>query len=238
MKRILIVEDEPELAENIQDILNHMGYEVINILRNADDTLEYLENELPDMILMDILLEGPIDGIDLTYKIRHAYDIPIVFITAYSDQAFLERVSNVANEGYVLKPFSKERLTSSIFLAFKAFESRPVSQKKKATLQLRDKGYMVPVPEDDIILLKADGLYTKVYTKSKQYTIRDILKDVVSRLSEARFVRVHKSYIINISFVKSMNSKEVIVENETVPIRRGFYKELKKLLVGFKENPL
>ncbi|MDR7127890.1 DNA-binding LytR/AlgR family response regulator [Algoriphagus sp. 4150] len=235
MKRILIVENEVELAENMEDILEHLGYETVHTLNNSGDVLEYLKNETPDLILMDIMLDGPVDGIELTRQIRKSIDIPTVFITAYSDLDFLERVANVPNEGYILKPFSKERLRSSIFLAFKSFEAKSKNPRKH-TLQIRDKGYTVSVQEDDILILKADGLYTKVLTKAKQYIMRDILKDVVSRLPGERFVRVHKSYIINISHVTSINSKELVIENHVIPIRRGYYQELKGIIIDHKQR--
>ncbi|WP_192349014.1 LytTR family DNA-binding domain-containing protein [Algoriphagus sp. Y33] len=235
MQKILIVENELELAENMEDILEHLGYETVHILNNSKDVLDYLQKETPDLILMDILLDGPIDGIELTRQIRKSMEIPTVFITAYSDLDFLERVANVPNEGYILKPFSKERLRSSLFLAFRSFETKSKNP-RKSTLQIRDKGYMVSVQEDDILILKADGLYTKVFTKEKQYTIRDILKNVVSHLPDERFIRVHKSYIINISHVKSLNSKELVVESHIIPIRRGYYQELKAMIINHKQH--
>ncbi|MFN3803024.1 LytR/AlgR family response regulator transcription factor [Belliella pelovolcani] len=87
----------------------------------------------------------------------------------------------------------------------------------------------MPVPIYDILFLKADGLYTKVYTKTKTYVIRDILKDVLGDLPSSSFVRVHKSYLVNIKHINSFNSKELIIEDHTIPIRRGFYRELHQL---------
>ncbi|MFC5623248.1 LytR/AlgR family response regulator transcription factor [Algoriphagus winogradskyi] len=235
MKKILIVENEDELAENIQDLLSHLEYETAHILKNATEVIDYLKENSPDLILMDILLDGNVDGIDLTRQIRKSKDIPTVFITAYSDLNFLERVANVPNEGYILKPFSEERLRSSLYLAFRAFEHKSSSPKKR-TLQIRDRGHIISLLEDEIMFLKADGLYTKVYTKEKQFTMRDILKDVMSHLPEERFIRVHKSYIVNLSFVHSINSKELIVEKQTIPLRRGFFQELKAKVIDFKER--
>ncbi|MCE7053726.1 response regulator [Algoriphagus sp. AGSA1] len=235
MKKILIIENEAELAENIEDILTHLGYETSKVLTNADEVHEYLRSNIPDLILMDILLDGKVDGIELTMQIRKSIHVPIIFITAYSDLDFLERVANVPNEGYILKPFSKERLQSSLYLAFRSFENKSLPL-KKSTLQVRDRGHIVSLSEDDILFLKADGLYTRIFTKERQYTMRDILKDVVGRLPDNRFIRVHKSYIVNLSYVYSINSKELIIENQAIPIRRGYFKELHTKVIEYKQQ--
>lgn len=221
--RVLIVEDEKNLALNVKEILELFNYEVIGIFPTAQEVIEHLENNktLPDIILMDILLEGDLDGIDLTYILRDKYDIPIVFVTAYSDKGILDRISQVLYEGYLLKPFTSERLTSSIYLAIKEFQSNADKKKNKPTLKIRDKGYIVPVPEEEIMFLKADGLYTKVFTEGRSYMMRDILKDIGLNLSSNKFLRVHKSYLINIDKVHSINSKEICIGKYIIPIRRG-----------------
>jgi DNA-binding LytR/AlgR family response regulator len=227
--KVLLVEDEYELALNIRDILEFSDYEVVGIFQNADDVISYLySNDLPDLILMDILIQGDKDGIDLTYYIRDKYDIPIVFLTAYSDQSILERIAKVLYDGYILKPFNKERLISTVYLALEEFKSN--KNKKRRTLNIREKGFIVPVPEEEIMFLQADGLYTKVITKSKKYVVRDILKDIGEKLSEDKFIRVHKSFLVNIDKIQSINSKEICIDDHVLPIRRGLYKPLKQLM--------
>lgn len=234
MKRILLVEDDLDLGENIKEILIASDYDVVKVVTNGSDCLKYLEENSADLILMDILIEGNIDGIDLTYKIKQELNIPIVFITAYSDKTFLDRISKILYDGYLLKPFGIQRLLSTVYLAITNF-SKPTnaSLEYKKSLSIRDKGFIVPVPINEIAFLKADGLYTKICTKSKSYLIRDILKDVKGKLPEDKFIRVHKSYTVNLEHIESFNSKEIMVNNEIIPIRRGFYKELIKLI--FKE---
>jgi DNA-binding LytR/AlgR family response regulator len=231
MEKILIVEDELDLALNIKEIVETFGYVVTGIHADAQSVLAYLKASKVDLILMDIQIKGDMDGIDLCYQIKDIYNIPIVFLTAYSDQTYLERISNVVYDGYLLKPFKADSLKSAIFLGLK---SKPyaVPQKdlEKLSLKIRDKGYVVPVPISDIIYLKADGLYTKVFTQAKSYTVRDILKDLQAQLPEHIFLRPHKSYLVNVNHIDSYNSKELNVNQINIPIRRGFYKELSNYL--------
>ncbi|MFD2035459.1 LytR/AlgR family response regulator transcription factor [Belliella marina] len=232
MKKILIVEDEFELAENLKDILQVLGYQVTAIISNGRDVLLDLEMGIPDLIIMDILINGNIDGIDLAYKIKDSYQIPIVFLTGYTDKVYLERISNILYEGYLLKPFTLDRLKSCLYLAFKEFEKKRKAVPKQKTLKIRDKGFLVPVPINEITHLEADGLYTKVHTLNKPYTVRDILKDVAEQLPSENFIRIHKSYIVNKDHIVGFNAKELNVGLKVVPIRRGFYKELKKMIIA------
>ncbi|MBD8490906.1 response regulator [Echinicola sp. CAU 1574] len=229
MKKILIVEDELDLAENLEEILSVIGYKVSAIISDGDMVLDYLKRSQPDLILMDILIDGEMDGIDLAKKIKETSPIPIIFLTAYSDKMILDRISKVIYEGYLLKPFHIETLKTCLYLAFKNIET-PNFKPKQHTLKIRDKGFMVPVPVEEITFLEADGLYTKVHTLSKPYTIRDILKDVTEKLPHDSFLRIHKSFTININHIHSFNAKELTVGQHIIPMRRGFLKKLKGIL--------
>lgn len=231
MKKILIVEDEVELANNLSEILSNLDYKVASVVDNAPSALEFLEHNDVDLVLMDILINGDLDGIDLAYKIRESYDLPIVFSTAYSGTEYLERISSEIHEGYLLKPFSLESLKTAVFFGLKRHEEKKgKSRKSKGSLKIMDKGYLVPVPFTEVVYLKADGLYTKVYTKAKSYLVRDILKSFEDKLPEDQFIRVHKSYLVNISYIGSFNAKKINLGETSIPIRRGLYKELMEKL--------
>ncbi|MBC6365942.1 LytTR family DNA-binding domain-containing protein [Algoriphagus sp. AK58] len=227
MKKILIVEDEEELASNIAEILSGLDYQVAGIVDNAISALEFLEGNLVDLVLMDILIKGDVDGIDLAYKIREKYDLPIVFSTAYSGTEFLERISSDIHEGYLLKPFTLDSLKTAVFFGLKRYQERlPRPEKSRGSLKVMDKGFLVPIPFNEILYLKADGLYTKVFSKVKSYLVRDILKSFEDKLPEEQFLRVHKSFLINVNHVSSFNAKKINLGEVAIPIRRGLYKEL------------
>ncbi len=227
MKKILIVEDEAELANNIGEILSNLDYKVAAIVDNASSALEFLEKNEVDLILLDILIHGDLDGIDLAYQIREKYNLPIVFSTAYSGTEYLERISSDIHEGYLLKPFTMDSLKTAVFFGLKRHEEKSTKDSKaKGSLKIMDKGYLVPVPYSEIVYLQADGLYTKVFTKAKSYLVRDILKSFEEKLPSEQFLRVHKSFLVNISFVASFNAKKINLGETNIPIRRGLYKEL------------
>lgn len=227
MKKILIVEDEVELANNISEILSNLDYKVAAIVDNAASALDFLEKNEVDLVLMDILIHGDLDGIDLAYKIRESYNLPIVFSTAYSGTEYLERISSDIHEGYLLKPFTLDTLKTSVFFGLKRHEEKFAKENRsKGCLKIMDKGYLVPVPFSEIVYLKADGLYTKVFTKAKSYLVRDILKSFEEKLPTEQFLRVHKSFLVNIGYIGSFSAKKINLGETSIPIRRGLYKEL------------
>lgn len=233
MKKIFIVEDEIDLAENLQDILNNSGYEIIGREEEGEKAFHRILELKPELILMDVMLKGVIDGIELARQIRTRSAVPIIFITAHSEQIYLERISGLNYDSFLLKPFTKEVLLTTVSLTFLKYLNKKAG---KNILNIRDKGFLVPIDEDNIIMLKADGLYTRIYTSTRQYVIRDILKDVIGKLSEKKFIRIHKSYMINLDYVTAFNAKEVTIASYVVPIRRGYFRELGELLIDRLNN--
>jgi len=114
---ILVVEDEAVVAEEIQESLKELGYSVPVIVTSGKEAIKEAERIKPDLILMDIVLEGKIDGIAAADSIRGSYDIPVVYITAYADDNTVERARKTHPFGYIVKPFTQQQLNSTIKVA-------------------------------------------------------------------------------------------------------------------------
>jgi len=116
--KILIVEDELIVAENLRLILTGMGYSVFSPAANSDEAIARAAECVPDLILMDIVLEGsPIDGIETARRICQYTDVPVIFVTAYADDRTLARVKGMQPYAYILKPFNERELSFAIELA-------------------------------------------------------------------------------------------------------------------------
>lgn len=115
--RILIVEDESIIARDIQTSLLTLGYSVIAMVSNGDDAIKIAEEEKPDLILMDIILKGKMDGIETAIEIRKRFNIPIIYCTAYADDKMLERAKITESFGYLIKPFEDRELNITIEMA-------------------------------------------------------------------------------------------------------------------------
>lgn len=115
--RILVVEDESVVALDIERTLRRLGYEVCGTCASAEEVLESVAHLAPDMILMDIMLRGAMDGIEAADIIRHRHGLPVVFLTAHADRPTLERAKVTKPFGYILKPFDDRELHSNIEMA-------------------------------------------------------------------------------------------------------------------------
>jgi len=115
--KILIVEDEMILAMGLKMKLEDFGYLVTDLAPSGLQAIESVEKEQPDLILMDIVLKGDMDGIDTAKSIVKLYDIPIIFLTAYADDEILERAKKTCPYGYILKPYKDDELKANIKMA-------------------------------------------------------------------------------------------------------------------------
>ena len=120
-KKILIVEDESLVALDIASLLQKAGYTVCATVDNGSAAIVAVHTYTPDLILMDICIEGPVDGVETAKRIGVFSDVPVIFLTAYSDVATLQSAIETSPEAYLLKPFKRQELLASVQLAlFKA----------------------------------------------------------------------------------------------------------------------
>jgi two-component system cell cycle sensor histidine kinase/response regulator CckA len=115
--KVLVVEDERIVAKDIQNTLKNLGYEVVAISSTGEDAIEKSKDQRPDIVLMDIVLKGSIDGIEAAKKIKTEFRIPIIYLTAYEDSDTLARAKLTEPLGYILKPFEERDLHTTLEMA-------------------------------------------------------------------------------------------------------------------------
>ncbi|MBM3302754.1 MAG: response regulator, partial [Deltaproteobacteria bacterium] len=117
--RIVIVEDDRVTARDLQESLETCGYAVIGVVSDGKEAIDLATAKQPDLVLMDILLEGDLDGIEVAGELRHRLDVPIVYLTAYSREELIERAKLTEPFAFLLKPFRKEHLRATIEMALR-----------------------------------------------------------------------------------------------------------------------
>ncbi|TVQ27352.1 MAG: PAS domain S-box protein [Spirochaetaceae bacterium] len=157
--RILLVEDEPVIASSIARRLRHLGYEVVGSASSGDAALRLIDQSIPDLVLMDVKIEGRMDGVDTAGAVRDRFGIPVVFLTAYADESTLDRAKRQDPFGYLVKPFSDRELAGAIEIALNRAElERTVQQSEERyrmlSTVLSDYAFVIDVaaePEDDVL---------------------------------------------------------------------------------------
>ncbi|MBK7358924.1 MAG: response regulator transcription factor [Saprospiraceae bacterium] len=151
--RVLIVEDEPLIAENIAMYLNNHDYEVAGIAYDYEEAILKLEQEKPDIVLLDINLEGELDGIDVGKFIHEKMGIPFVFLSSYSDKSTLERAKHIQPSGYLVKPFHEKSLMATLEISLSNFASSNHVQITELNLEKINSQLLSPLSQREFEVL-------------------------------------------------------------------------------------
>jgi len=239
--KILIVEDELIIAEDIRSELEYLGYEVADIATSYNEALEMLSEHQPDVILVDIVISGDKDGIELAGTIREKEDLPLIFLTSHSDAATVERAKEVKPDAYIVKPFEKADLFTAIEIAFSNYSDKTTGKKEepedeKNNFILKDsifikKDYiLIKVKFEEIKWLRSEGNYVELHCAEKQHLVRSSLKEFLDKLPSSTFIQTHKSFAINVHHIDSINHANIHIGKDEIPIGRTFLDPIKKLL--------
>ena len=115
--KILIVEDESLVAKDMKNLLGKMGYVVPATVSSGEVAIQKVAETQPDLVLMDIMLKGDMDGVEAAEQIRDIFHIPVIYVTAYADEDTMRRAKITAPYGYILKPFQERELQIAIEMA-------------------------------------------------------------------------------------------------------------------------
>jgi len=136
-KRVMVVEDESITAMRIQRSLEKMGYRVTSTVFSGEEALTKAAADKPDLVLMDIVLNGKIDGIEAAGRINSRFNIPVVYLTAHSDENMLKRIKTTGPFGYIIKPFDERELRIAVEMAFYKYEMEQRLRENAEELELK-----------------------------------------------------------------------------------------------------
>ena len=239
--KLLIVEDEMLIAANISLQLSELGYEVTGIIPRGEEALVHVRDNPPDIILLDINLKGELDGIETAREMQKVQNIPVIYLTANVDDAHFNRAKDTHPFGFIAKPFKKLDLQRAIELTVSQINCRDggdtgADQQKEDTFILSDCIFvrhlnsMVKVSIKDILYIEAERNYCRIFSNSKEYLVVMPLKEMDNKLPSKHFLRVHRSYIINISQVKEVATSHLVIGRKAIPISKSLKEELLKRL--------
>lgn len=240
--KILLVEDDMIIAADISLQLSKLGYEVIGISTRGEDALKTIAGNRPDIILMDIILSGKMNGIEAARLILERHQIPVIFLTSNNDDATFQRALAARPYAFIAKPFQKSELERSLKLTLQrmaAEEDLPPASDDTDHLStmddrlfIRHKGEMVKVAIKDILFFEADRNYCKMYTSELEYLLSVPLANIAPQLPADDFVRAHRSYLVNLYQIDAISEYQEYLTfgKQQVPISRRMKEEVVKRL--------
>jgi DNA-binding NarL/FixJ family response regulator len=190
--KILIVEDEPVIAENIAMYLNNYDFTVSAIAYDDDEAISQLKNNTPDAVILDINLESQMNGIQIADHINKHYQLPFLFLTSYADRETLEQAKTVEPWGYIVKPFNEKTLLASLEIAISNFAQRSNQQIPQLSLSKINRHLISPLSEREFDVLQliyagktnqqiAAAIFVSVNTVKKHIQNAYLKLDVASR---------------------------------------------------------
>lgn len=229
MIKVLIVEDELIIAHHIKDILESNDYEVVGIAKSYDAGLEKLTAHKPDLVLLDIQIDGSKDGVALASTIRSEFHIPFVFISSHTDRATIDRAKECEPYGFLVKPFEEDDIFVAVEIALSNYSKEQNSNETNTeysdftineSLFIRQKNTAVKVAYDEIHYASADSNYCTIFTKEKKFVMRSTLKELETKLNDKRFFRSHKSHLVNLNHLSAVNTESIVIQQAELPIGR------------------
>lgn len=237
--KILIVEDEAIVAKELEARLQMLGYKVVGIADNFQDSIQLVKNEKPDLLLIDIQLHGDQDGIELARFIKDKYELPFIYLTSQADKVTVERARDTNPAAYLLKPYNERELQISIDLAISNFSSGKSSEGPTQQLDVREEMYsmkdrifikknnrFIKVRFEDIMWAESQSNYTEIHTSTTSFMLALTLGIVEKRLKMPFFVRVHRSFLVNVNWVDSISGNTLYIGKKILPVSKNNREEV------------
>ena len=220
--KILVVEDEYITQKTICNYLTEIGYEVVTAVMNANNAIEILNTKNVDFAILDINIKGEKNGIWLGNYISENFTLPHLYLTAYSDTETIKKALETKPFGYLVKPFQKHDLFTSIEIAILNFTKNQISKEKHILVKHNE--VYTKINFDTILFIESDKNYLILNCEDESYRYRSTITDF-ENLMPNYFIKTHKRFIINCQKVKEFSTNLILINDFKIPISKTF-KEL------------
>ncbi len=238
--KILIAEDNLIFANTLELIIEELGYELVGVANNANDLLRLHLAMEPDILLLDIQLNGTKDGIDIAYQIMDSKrPVPIIFMTSLQetslqDNATFERAKATNPFAYLVKPFDALLLQRTIELAFYKYEKGILEEDNfvgwekdmviKDCLFVKIEQHLEKVMIQDIMYIDVLTKYTSIHTTKQEYSLRMSLKELYAKLPAGMFMQINRYTLINVNYIEKVDLQDlrIKISGKFHPISRNY----------------
>jgi two-component system, LytTR family, response regulator LytT len=216
--KILIVEDEILIAEDLKDTLWELGFKNVEMVHDKASALSRIETYCPDITLLDIRLEQETDGLQIGAELQKRKTGLFIYITAHSDVAMVKEIVKTNPAGYITKPIRKSDLYASISLAAIQLKNQ---ETKRHTIQIKDGYSNILVDVSNIRYIEAEGNYLNIFCDEKKYVLRQSMDSFVDEVNSPLLYKIHRSYTVNVAKISRYSKKEAVVGDVTLPVSRN-----------------
>ncbi len=241
--KILIVEDDMIIGAKISMQLVNLGYEVTGIIPRGEEAVVHVQHNLPDIVLLDINLKGELDGVETATLMQLTADIPIIYVTANTDEATFNRAKETRPYAFIGKPMKNIDLQRAIELTISRLAENHHSSVEPAEPEtpfvLSDRifvkhgGKMIKIFTADILYIEADRNYCQIHTNKRKHTLAISLKMMEEKLPAAAFLRIHRSFIANIVQIDEVSENHVLIGGKQLALSQNYREELLQRIQTF-----
>lgn len=249
--RVMIIEDEALVALDLAKGLEKDGYLVAGIADNGREALELFRATPVDILLVDVHIIGDQDGITTAASLLEHRQVPLIYLTAFSDAVTLDRAKATQPSAYLAKPYTLINVRIAIEMAMHNFavarqgtppgkviplEKSPAADAtdKETILRLNEYIFVkhqyafVKIRLTDILYVEAENNYVQLVTPDRKFLLRQSLAQLLDKVGYGSMARIHRSYAVNIDAIQSFNEQEVTVAKTSLPIGRTYREEFLK----------
>jgi len=243
--QVMIVEDESLVAMDLSEELEMDGYGIAGIADNYTDALQLFSARHVDIVLMDIHIRGEKDVVETAAALMKIKQVPLIYLTAFSDAATVARVKQTTPAAFLIKPYHIENVRVAIDLALHNFSGAMRGESMKqataedgsSTEKQLDKtlffqmGDAIFVKQNykfikfslaEILFAESDSNYIVLHTRTQKFVVRLTMAELVERINYPRFIRIHRSYAINLNEIAYFDDQVIRIGQQSFPLGRNY----------------
>lgn len=239
MITILILEDDLVQATHLAQSIRKLGYSVSGIENNGEKAVQHFHQHRPELVLVDIGLNGPLNGIEAVIRMQEIQEVKAIFLTGNTGEEVFEEAKSTHPFAFINKPFQAVELQRTLALAAEQIlyeQEKLTPQSERSATFLNDRIFvrthnkLVKILFDDIYYVEADRNYAKIHTKNESILVVCPLKVLNEKLPGTVFIRIHRSFMVNITKLDAVADSYLEINEKTLPISKQHKQELLKNL--------
>ena len=250
--KILIVEDDFVFAENLKERLVNFGYVISGQAANVNDALIAFKKIIPDLVLLDIDLgKNEKDGISVAHDFNQIHPVPIVYLTAFSNKKIIERAKATSPAAFLIKPSNAQQLMATLEVAVSNFSQKIIPTPSNRRINAPEKGFY-PMKDSfflrdskrvlrkimvrEILFVEAKGSAVEINLSHRTEVVHANLSSFQQQIPHPHLVRVHRSYLINLSKIEAIDESVFLIQGHFIPISKSYRDEVFRQLTILKAD--